>query len=599
MLGGELHYWRVPQGSWERALEAAKGIGVDTIGTYVPWNVHEVCEGRYDFGLLEDFLETVRTFGLTVFIRPGPYICAEWHNLGTPDHALPFHRLHPVFKAKAEAWIEAVMAVLRPHLKGLIILLQADNEIDPLLHVWGEDLSFSSWLRDRYGSIERLNAAWGSDLCSFEEALPWFIPDEASPHARDGARYRYDLATSYARWVVEAYRRHGCTVPIVLNTWPGVDAQNWRDLREVADLFGIDPYPSPECREDHRYLCERLRLLRAICPTPLLTEWGCGIWEGAGRVFPPDHYRLLAYTALLTGVRGWNWYMLVERDHWHGSPIAADGSVRTSLADVLCECAAAFRSLGDAPSPEVSCAVTWSWPHEQARETRRIAHGQVFGRDEPSTCARVALRGALHELGIEYDLVEVDRPVEGPPIVFHAGGLTDPRHLWDYVDRGGHLVLFQDLLRGCARPAGTSHPYARNLETSLGFSTQRAVFSYRTTPGTPITAVQRPVHGPPWMVRHEALAIGRSYTIGYHQRRGGGTVTVLGCWPSREAILALHRFLGVEIPALPKTPGILASLRGTSFIAVNPGEATEATIEARGRLHRLHLPRCGGAVCRT
>ena len=597
MLSGELHYWRVARQHWERALRATADLGVDTIGTYVPWNVHETSEGRYDFSLLIDFLELVAAHNLKVFIRPGPYIYAEWRNLGVPDHAVAFHKLHREFKAKAGPWIEAVMGALRPYLGTLITMLQADNEIDPMLHVYGEDLGFSEWLRSRYSSVERLNGAWGCSLASFDDARPWFIPGSDSRQAQDSAQYWYDLATTYARWVVGEYRRHGCTVPIVLNTWPGVNAQNWRDLQEVADVFGIDPYPSNECRTDHRYVCERLRLLRAVSRQPLVTELGCGIWEGADREYTPDHYRLLAMTALMTGVRGWNWYMLVERDRWHGSVIDTEGFTRPVLGVVLKECATAFRALRGAPPPLVSCGVTWSWRHEQAAETLRIASGDVFASEtrRPLT-QRDTLLEALYEAGVEYDFVDADREIIGPPIVFHAGAVDNPEHLWRYVDRGGQLVLFQDLMEGCVEPAGTSHPYAKDLAVSIGFTTNRAVFSYDTVPGTPLIATQREGLHEAWASSHAALPVGRAYTVGHHQRRGAGSVTLLGCWPCREALTAMHRFLGIEIPALPRTPGIHAAVRGDYLVVVNPGEEIEAEIEIWGAIRRVALPRCSGVV---
>ena len=48
--------------------------------------------------------------------------------------------------------------------------------------------------------------------------------------------------------------------------------------------------------------------------------------------------------------------------------------------------------------------------------------------------------------------------------------------------------------------------------------------------------------------------------VGFHQRRGRGSVTVLGTPASPELIVTLHAFLGVPIPARPMTPGVHAIL---------------------------------------
>lgn len=48
---------------------------------YVPWNFHESRQGQYDFYGQQDivtFLTTAQKYNLSVILRPGPYICAEW-----------------------------------------------------------------------------------------------------------------------------------------------------------------------------------------------------------------------------------------------------------------------------------------------------------------------------------------------------------------------------------------------------------------------------------------------------------------------------------------------------------------------------------------
>lgn len=584
MIGGEIHYWRVQPRYWDAVLASARALGVEVIGTYVPWQFHETSEGTYDFSLLDAFLDAVERHGFKVFARPGPFIYAEWRNMGIPDHAVSYHKLHPEFRRKAARWIAAVMTAIRPRLGKLIVAVQADNEIDPMLHVYGENLGFGEWLRRRYGDVERLNAAWGTAYGGFEEAMPTLSPIVDGPQFRDSCQYRYDLATDYARWAVGEYRRNGCHVPIVLNTWPGVDAQNWRDLAELADIYGIDPYPANECNARYRYFRERLRLLRAVTRFPYIAEFGSGIWVSAReRNYTADHYRLTAMTALASGVRGWNWYMLVNRDNWTGAPINERGVTDPKLGRAFADAVRAFKTLESAPPPETSCAVTWSWRYHQTAQIRRRSV------DDP-------LLGVLHDMGIEYDLVDVDHDFAPPRLLFVAGDIEQPDRLWRYVEDGGNLVMFQRLIPGCARPDGTSHPNARRLGVSLGFVTNKAVFAYRKVPCTPITARQLPWRTDEDGRRMMELAAGRTYTTGYIERRGRGSVMVVGCAPSADAVLAVHRHYGVSIPVLPLTPGVHASKRGEHIIVLNPGEARTAKLQVGDRVRHVDLPRCSGVI---
>lgn len=599
MIGGEVHHCRVQPRDWPAILDAMQSVGVRVVGVYAHWQLHELAEGVYDFEALHAFLAEVERRGLKVLFRPGPFYYAEWRNLGVPDHAAPFHKQHPEFRRKAARWIHAVVgATLRYMDRGLIVAVQADNEIDPMPHFYGEDLGFADWLRTRYGTVERLNEAWGSEYADFGDAFPTLTPFVEDQRLRDGCRYRYDLATDYARWVIAEFRAAGCRAPILLNTWPGVDAQHWHDLADLADVYGIDPYPTNECRDDYRDFRERLRLLRAVTDFPYLPEFGCGIWHGMpNREYSPDHYRLVALTALASGVRGWNWFMLVGRDNWYHSPINERGVARPELAAAIRDTTAWFHELDGAPPPEASCAVAWSWHYHQVAQIRkRDVDDPVFA--------------ALHETGIEYDFVDVDRELDrraAPRLLLAGGGIAQPERLWRYVEAGGNLVLFQRLLPGSARPDGTSHPGASNLRVALPpragaepvtFITHAPVFHYRRAPGDPIVATQLAMPTDEDQRRLWELATGRTYRTGYVERRGRGTLMVVGCAPSRDAVLAVHAWFGVPVPVLPLTPGVHASRRGSCVVVINHGEARTARVQIAGRERVVDLPRCSGTILR-
>src|SRR3972149_4091107 len=83
LYSGAMHYFRVERAHWRRALEALRGLGLGMVETYVPWGIHELSEGRYDFGEqraeldLGAFLDLAHELGLLVFLRPGPHVNSE------------------------------------------------------------------------------------------------------------------------------------------------------------------------------------------------------------------------------------------------------------------------------------------------------------------------------------------------------------------------------------------------------------------------------------------------------------------------------------------------------------------------------------------
>ena len=73
VLAGEMHYARMPREYWRDRLAKAKAMGLNTITTYVFWNVHEPQPGVYDFTGNNDVAEFIREAqqeGLYVILGP-------------------------------------------------------------------------------------------------------------------------------------------------------------------------------------------------------------------------------------------------------------------------------------------------------------------------------------------------------------------------------------------------------------------------------------------------------------------------------------------------------------------------------------------------
>jgi beta-galactosidase len=84
---GEMHYPRVPRAYWKDRMRKMRALGLNTLCTYVFWNLHEPRPGEFDFtGDLDlaEYIRTARAEGLWVLLRPGPYICSEWDFGGLP-----------------------------------------------------------------------------------------------------------------------------------------------------------------------------------------------------------------------------------------------------------------------------------------------------------------------------------------------------------------------------------------------------------------------------------------------------------------------------------------------------------------------------------
>jgi len=139
IISGEMHYPRIPRAYWHDRMKMAKAMGLNTITTYVFWNIHEPESGVYDFSDEKDIAEFIREAqqeGLYVILRPGPYVCAEWEWGGYPawllkDRDIVVRSSDPKFMAPAVRWLARLgqeLASLQIGKGGPIIAVQVENE---------------------------------------------------------------------------------------------------------------------------------------------------------------------------------------------------------------------------------------------------------------------------------------------------------------------------------------------------------------------------------------------------------------------------------------------------------------------------------------
>lgn len=155
ILSGAIHYFRVPRDYWDDRLEKARLMGLNTIETYVAWNLHEPRPGEFHFdGNLDiaAFITAAAQHDLKVILRPGPYICSEWDFGGLPAWLLkdPNMRVRCSYQPFLKAVDRFFEALLKPLLPlqyshgGPIIMVQVENEYGS----YGDDKAYLAHLRD-------------------------------------------------------------------------------------------------------------------------------------------------------------------------------------------------------------------------------------------------------------------------------------------------------------------------------------------------------------------------------------------------------------------------------------------------------------------
>lgn len=139
ILSGSIHYFRIVPEYWRDRLEKLKALGLNTVETYIPWNVHEPKKGEFCFEGSADvvrFVKLAQELGLYVILRPSTYICAEWEFGGMPGWLLKEDDMRvrsstSSFLRHVREYYQVLLPLLAPLQiteGGNVILMQVENE---------------------------------------------------------------------------------------------------------------------------------------------------------------------------------------------------------------------------------------------------------------------------------------------------------------------------------------------------------------------------------------------------------------------------------------------------------------------------------------
>ncbi|MBD3186294.1 hypothetical protein GF325_05655 [Candidatus Bathyarchaeota archaeon] len=602
-VSGEFHYWRNIKRYWPGILNTIKhDIGLQYIQSYVSWENHEL-EGKplvFDFtGAtypnrdLDGFLRMCEDKEMFVGIRPGPYIYSELDWGGLPERwgKKNVPRLDPGFLEEAREWIESVSRILVPHLVtkgGCILCCQVDNEVsglkaerkviegDPdIIGTFGYFMKHVLWEGDLKGANKRYGTAW-KDWNDVEPMISPRTPREVI-HFRDSSHGYEWIQSTYINMVASWLRESGVDVPLYANTtgqpFPhNPDLLGMRtpleskiNMAEGIDLIGADHYPLPleidprhaEVREmgksggfayyDLLGIIFNGKYCASISPTTWIAEFRSGgympqLWESAAKRWKdPSYYRYYALIALLGGFHGWNWYMLVDRDRFHCSPMASDGRLWPHIGKVFKEIVSGVSS-ARWPLFEPADPIGLYWDREQNLKYARTMWSQAEYSIARVTPFTVAMNALLFS-STSWNLAESRRdfsPNENPCIIY-AGwdDLTEAKTkaLRKYAEAGGLLILHgcipsrcidengetqgTDVFDDLPRPSG--HVRVDHSGTILVPSIDETGRSIEIRAGsTPFLAT--------YTIKDSRCKplMSAGMTVGYLKRMGNGHVAVLG-----------------------------------------------------------------------
>jgi len=336
-----------------------------------------------------------------------------------------------------------------------VIGWQIDNEFGDRCYCDSCVRAFHIWLEARYGSLERLNAAWGTDFWSHiytawnEIPLPWSGSHTHNPGlALDYRRFMSDAYVDYQRLQIEILRQYDPGKFITHNFMGfGYPKLNYYDLAQDLDMVAWDNYPRFQGLRHASMLAlahDTMRGLKSANFWVMEEQSGPAGQTQLGKTPRPGEIPFWTWQAIAHGADAivyfrWRTCRFGAEEYWHGI-LDHDGVPRRRYREVA-KVGAQLQRAGD--------VIVGS--RVKARAALLLSYDSRFGfQNQPLNSVfsyeRVfeSYYRALWNRNIGLDVVSPDADLSDYAIVIAPSVYILPedvaRRLREYVSAGGALV---------------------------------------------------------------------------------------------------------------------------------------------------------------
>ncbi len=213
------------------------------------------------------------------------------------------------YRRHAAAITEALAARYAGH--PALTMWHVNNEYCTFDHGDEAAVRFRRWLRDRYGTLDALNTAWGTAFWSqgygdWDEILParrtHYLKNPTQ--VLDFRRFTSDMLLECFTAERDIVRRHTPHLPVTTNfmpLWHGQDAWRWA---EEEDVVSVDLYPDPRdpLGAQHGALVQDMTRSQARGPWMLMEQAAGPVnWRGVNHPKPRGLNRLWSLQAVARG----------------------------------------------------------------------------------------------------------------------------------------------------------------------------------------------------------------------------------------------------------------------------------------------------------
>ena len=458
---------------WVEDVALMQEAGVDLVAINIfGWSQLEPRPGEYDFTALDAIIELLHAGGIRVNLGTGTSSPPPWLTTLHPE-ILPMSEdgtiRYPggrqawcpssaVFRERAIALVEKVAERYGGH--PAIALWHVSNELgchNALCYCDDTQAAFRTWLQARYGTIDALNAAWGTSFWSQrygrwnEIRTPRLTLSSRNPgQALDFHRFSSDELLDYYRREAAVLRRHS-TVPVTTNFMVAAHIKNldYWSWAPVVDVVANDHYLDNRLADPTTELAFAADLTRGLSGGApwLLMEHSTGAvnWQPVNLAKTSGEMARNSLTHVARGADAvcyFQWRASRQGSEKFHSALVPHAGTDTELWRDVVDLGAAIGRLGELAGTTVvaDAAIIFSWQAQWAGDGESRPSHEVRYLDQV-----LAVYTALRELGITVDVVSPDADLSGYRLVVAPALylVTDAQaaNLTGYVADGGHAVV--------------------------------------------------------------------------------------------------------------------------------------------------------------
>lgn len=465
---------------WNRALWEEDASRMEQLGVHVvrlaefSWSRLEPSEGQFDFAWLDEAIAVLSRHGMKVILGT-PTNCAplwlyhnypdtvQWERTGRPTSlGIRGHRcmMSGTFRKYAGRIVEQLARRYagRPE----VAAWQLDNELESN-HCTCPTCTkgFQDYLKNKYGTLKRLNQAWGSQVWSgevsqWEQITPllgpgcetdWYNPAWFLDYERYGATCTADYVNFQSRII----RSYDPQAVITTNSCFCANLPDFHQEFAGLDVAAYDNYPPIRIPEDPKAFYSNAFALDFIRGFKRKNFWileqlggHMGCWAPISPTLEPGMLEGYALQAVAHGAD------LLSFFRWRtactGAEMFCHGLLDHSNADNrrLAELNSLCRRLEKLPrlnetTVHSQVAMLYSADQEFSLKNQRQSQGFAYW-----TQLRL-FHGACMDLGVNVDVIHERAPLDGYRVVLvPTHFITDPQvvvRLEQFTQAGGTVVI--------------------------------------------------------------------------------------------------------------------------------------------------------------